>query len=74
MYVRIGYFFALVGACVLFIFSASYLNEDPQFEICLGGLLCFALGIVMIIRNRRTAGEAERFRYLRKLRARKKKD
>jgi hypothetical protein len=74
MNVRIGYFFAMVGALILFIFAASYMNQTPQFNICVIGAIPFALGVFLIIRYRKRGGEAERFRYIRKMRSRNKKD
>jgi hypothetical protein len=74
MNVRIGFFFASVGALILFVFAASYMIEEPHYYSCLGGMVCLVLGIVMIIRNRKPSEKAERFRYVRKMRNRKKKD
>lgn len=73
MNVRIGFFFASVGALVLFVFAASYMIEEPRYDVCVGGMACLGLGIVMIIRNRKPSERAERFRYIRKMRSRKKK-
>jgi hypothetical protein len=73
MNVRIGVFFTSIGALILFIFAASHMIGEPRYEFCAGGIFCLGLGIFMIIRNRKPSEKAERFRYVRKMRSRKKK-
>jgi len=73
MTVRIGVFFTSVGALILFIFAASYMTNEPRYDICLGGMAVLALGMFLIIRYRRPSEKAERFRSIRKMRSRKKK-
>jgi len=69
---RIGQFFFLVGLLVMFVFSASFMNETPDFKIFLIGLGSILLGMFIMIRNRGRSGESERFRRIRKTRAKKK--
>jgi hypothetical protein len=69
---RIGQFFFLVGLLVMFVFSASFMNETPDFKIFLIGLGSILLGMYIMIRNRVRSSESERFRRIRKMRAKKK--
>jgi hypothetical protein len=73
MSVRIGVFFTSIGALILFVFVASYMSDAPRYEFCLGGMLCLALGIFMVIKYRKPPEKADRFRSIRKIRSRKKK-
>ena len=72
MYLRIGYFFITASVIVLFVFAASYQVNDPDYKLLLSGLGIIFIGIVMVIRNRRTSEKADRFRMLGRMRSRKK--
>jgi hypothetical protein len=72
MPVRIGVFFTSVGALILFVFTASYMTDAARYEVCLGGLACLGLGVFLMIKYRHPAEKSDRFRYIRKLRSRKK--
>ncbi|HBX70050.1 MAG TPA: hypothetical protein DEH25_11915 [Chloroflexi bacterium] len=68
---RIGQFFFLVGLLIMFVFSASFANGSPYFNLFLIGMALISLGIFMMIRNRKPRSESERFRRMRKLRKKK---
>ena len=71
---RVGQFFLMVGLVVMFIFVASYQLGDPNFSFFFLGLGALILGAFLIFKHRKRGGEAERFRWIRKMLSRKKKE
>ena len=74
MFERVGYFLIIVSLFVYFAFFASYQSGSSNFYWLFGGIILMALGIIIVRRNRQPSEKAERFRTVRKMRSRKKKN
>jgi hypothetical protein len=66
---QIGEFFLVIGVIMLGVFFVTDQSQNPQFLLFFGGLLFFAVGISLMMRNRTPlTGESLRFRRVRRYR------
>lgn len=71
---RVGRFFVLFGGLLLLLFFASDLADSPRFNLFFLGLLSVVIGILLIRRGRTPPEPSGRFRLLRSMRQRGKKE
>ena len=69
---RVGRFFVLLGALLLFLFFASDLAETPYFNLFFWGFLSLIFGTLLWRRGRVPPEPSNRFRFIRSLRNRDK--
>lgn len=71
---RIGLFFIVVGIAVLALFFTSDFVQEPNIGYLFWGVVFFSLGVVLLRISRPSREESQRFRLIRKLFSRKKKE
>jgi hypothetical protein len=71
---RIGQFFFLVGLILVALFYLSDVAQMPQYALLLWAALVFLLSFFFLRRGRKQREDSMRFRTLRKLRGRGKKE
>jgi hypothetical protein len=71
---RIGQFFFFIGSILLIIFFSVDPTQNPQINMLFSGFLLTGLGMVIIWRNRNRSTQTERFRTLRRIQSRPKKE
>jgi hypothetical protein len=71
---RVGHFFVVLGGFLLVLFVASDLAEQPNFNVFFFGLAGVVIGLILIGQNRAGKVETERFRWIRNMLNRRKRD
>ncbi len=61
---RIGCFFLLIGAVLLFLFVTSDLEHIPEFNYLVAGIFIFLLGWMLFRKGYRAQHRSTRFRIL----------
>lgn len=71
---QIGFFFFVVGLLVILLFGASFQVRKPEYLLCLGGIASLMLGAFLVYKYRRKPAENTRFRMIKKIGNREKKN